>query len=191
MPRSFALTPQFVDPAALRRPETDETLVAQARGGDRAAFAELVGRHYDFIFRTACKWLGRRQDAEDIAQEVCVKLATAIRSFDGRAAFTSWLYRVTLNAVRDGQRSNMRRNQYHDRLAEVHPENDPGEQEDATAARELWAAVRQLPSQQRDAVLLVYAEELSHAEAGEIMGCKEATVSWHIHEAKKTLRGLL
>ena len=51
--------------------------------------------------------------------------------------------------------------------------------------------MRQLPNQQRDAVLLVYAEDKSHAEAGEIMGCKEATVSWHIHEAKKTLRGLL
>jgi RNA polymerase sigma factor (sigma-70 family) len=180
--------PQFVEQPVS---ETDETLVAQALGGDRLAFAELVGRHYDFIHRTACKWLGRRQDAEDIAQEVCVKLATAIRSFDGRSAFTSWLYRVTLNAVRDSQRAHTRRDRQHDRFAEVHPENDPGDQEDATAAREIWAAVRELPNQQRDAVLLVYAEELSHAEAGEIMGCKEATVSWHIHEAKKTLRGLL
>jgi RNA polymerase sigma-70 factor (ECF subfamily) len=40
-------------------------------------------------------------------------------------------------------------------------------------------------------VLLIYAEGMSHAEAGVIMGCKEATVSWHVHEAKKTLRGLL
>jgi RNA polymerase sigma-70 factor (ECF subfamily) len=183
--------PQLVDPADLRSPETDESLVARAIGGDRGAFAELVERHYDFVHRTAAKWLGRRQDAEDIAQEVCVKLATAIRSFDGRSAFTSWLYRVTLNAVRDSQRSATRRGRYHDKLAEVHPENDPGEQEDATAVRELWAAVRSLPNQQRDAVLLVYAEDKSHAEAGVIMGCKEATVSWHIHEAKKTLRGLL
>lgn len=166
-------------------------LVARAVAGDRLAFSTLLERHYDFIYRTACKWLGKRQDAEDIAQDVCIKLATAIRSFDGRSAFTSWLYRVTLNAVRDSQRSNTRRGRHHDRLAEVHPENDPGEQEDATAARELWAAVRELPNQQRDAVLLVYAEEKSHAEAGEIMGCKEATVSWHIHEAKKALRGLM
>ena len=183
--------PQFVEPMTLRDPETDATLVAKAMGGDRAAFSALVERHYDFIFRVACKWLGRRQDAEDIAQDVCVKLATAIRSFDGRSAFTSWLYRVTLNVVRDSQRSTTRRGRHHDRFAEVHPEDAPPDQEDATAARELWAAVRLLPNQQRDAVLLVYAEEKSHAEAGEIMGCKEATVSWHIHEAKKTLRGLL
>jgi len=182
---------EFADPAPLREPEPDTALVLRANNGDRAAFAELVGRHYDFIYRTACKWLGRRQDAEDIAQEVCVKLAAAIKSFDGRSAFTSWLYRVTMNAVRDSQRANTRRGRYHDRLAEVHPEDSPPEQEEATTSNELWAAVRSLPNQQRDAVLLVYAEEMSHAQAGEIMGCKEATVSWHIHEAKKTLRGLL
>jgi RNA polymerase sigma factor (sigma-70 family) len=51
--------------------------------------------------------------------------------------------------------------------------------------------VRRLPEKQRDAVLLVYAEELSHAEAAEIMGIKEATVSSHVHEARKTLRGFL
>lgn len=183
--------PDLTEEPATRPPETDASLVARAIGGDRNAFSELVERHYDFIFRTAAKWLGRRQDAEDIAQDVCVKLATAIRSFDGRSAFTSWLYRVTLNAVRDSQRASTRRGRHHDRLAEVHPDSDPGDQEDATTMGELWTAVRSLPNQQRDAVLLVYSEDKSHAEAGAIMGCKEATVSWHIHEAKKTLRGLL
>lgn len=182
---------QFVEPADLPPPESDASLIARAVAGDRRAFGDLIERHYDFIHRTACKWLGRRQDAEDTAQEVCIKLATAIRSFDGRSAFTSWLYRVTLNAVRDSQRATTRRGRYHDKLAEVYPEESLPDQEDSAAAKELWAAVRDLPNQQRDAVLLVYAEEKSHAEAGEIMGCKEATVSWHIHEAKKTLRGLL
>jgi RNA polymerase sigma-70 factor (ECF subfamily) len=73
----------------------------------------------------------------------------------------------------------------------VHPDDDPGEQEEATTARELWTAVSELPEKQREAIMLVYAEDMNHADAAEIMGCKEATVSWHIHEAKKTLRGLL
>ena len=191
MRQTFAVVTQLVDPAEARQPESDETLVARAKSGDRNAFSQLIRRHYDFIHRTACKWLGRRQDAEDIAQEVCVKLASAIHSFDGRAAFTSWLYRVTLNVVRDSQRSQTRRGKHIERLTVVHPEDSPAEQEDSATAKELWAAVRTLPNQQRDAVMLVYAEEMSHAEAGVIMGCKEATVSWHIHEAKKTLRGLL
>ncbi len=154
-------------------------MIARAVGGDRAAFGELVERHYEFIFRTACKWCGKVSDAEDVAQDVCVKLASAIRSFDGRSAFTSWLYRVTLNGVRDMQRARGRRGRHVERYALVAPDEYPPEQEDAAAARQLWEAVRRLPEQQRDAVLLIYAEEMSHAEAGVIMGCKEATVSWH------------
>ncbi len=189
---SLVLTPQSAELSA-RSVAAARTLslVGLAKAGDRTAFGQLVEEHYDFIFRTACKWTGRKSDAEDIAQEVCIKLATAIQSFDGRSAFTSWLYRVTLNMVRDMQRSSSRRDRNIDAFALVHPEDDPGEQEEATAAREIWNAVSELPEKQREAIMLVYAEDMSHAEAAEIMGCKEATVSWHIHEAKKTLRGLL
>jgi RNA polymerase sigma factor (sigma-70 family) len=182
----------FIDQSApAREPAPDLSLALLAARGDRDAFAELVERHYDYIFRIACKWSGKRSDAEDIAQDVCIKLATAIRTFDGRSAFTSWLYRVTLNAVRDMQRARTRRGKTVDRYAILAPDEELPDQEDATAMKEIWAAVRRLPDQQRDAVLLVYAEDMSHAQAGEIMGCKETTVSWHIHEAKKTLRGLL
>ena len=168
-----------------------ESLVLLAQRGDRSAFAELIGQHYDLIYRTAYKWSGNRADAEDIAQDVCVKLGSVLGSFDNRSAFSSWLYRITLNAVRDMQRARTRRGRHVDALAKVSPEDYPPDQEDATAARELWTAVRALPEKQRDAVLLIYAEDLNHAAAADIMGCKETTVSWHIHEAKKTLRGLL
>lgn len=191
MPRSIALMPQPDQQLAAPPPTPDTVLVARAAGGDRLAFSALIERHYDFIYRVACKWSGTRSDAEDIAQEVCVKLASVLGSFDGRAAFTSWLYRVTLNAVRDQQRAQGRRGRHVERLSELQPSVAPPEQEEAATAGQLWAAVRALPRQQCDAVLLVYAEQLNHAEAGEIMGCKEATVSWHIHAAKKTLRGLL
>ena len=166
-------------------------LVARARAGDREAFARLIEDNYDFIFRVACKLCGRRTDAEDIAQEVCVKLATAIAAFDGRSAFTSWLYTITLNSVRDHVRAEARRGRKHDALGYESSEETAGDQDDAVMRSELWAAVRTLPEQQREAVFLVYAEELSHAEAGEVMGIREGTVSSHIHDARKTLRGLL
>jgi RNA polymerase sigma factor (sigma-70 family) len=166
-------------------------LVVRAQNGDAEAFGELIADHYDLIHRTAWKWCGNRTDAEDIAQDVCVKLGQVIRQFDGRSAFSSWVYRITLNAVRDLQRAGRRRSQYADAYAEISPEDQPAEQEDAATSNQLWMAVRTLPEKQRDAVLLVYAEELSHAAAAEIMGIKEATVSFHVHEARKTLRGLL
>ena len=166
-------------------------LVVRAQNGDAEAFGELIGDHYDLIHRTAWKWCGNRDDAEDIAQDVCVKLGRAIAGFDGRSAFSSWVYRITLNAVRDMQRAGKRRGKYADAYAEISPEDQPAEQEEAATSSQLWAAVRALPEKQRDAVLLVYAEELSHAAAAEIMGIREATVSFHVHEARKTLRGLL
>src|SRR5688572_6774080 len=120
----------------------DGWLIARAKRGDRAAFAQLVAANYDFIFRVAAKWSGRRGEAEDIAQEVCVKLASVLGQFDGRSAFTSWLYRVTLNVVRDHQRAAGCRGRHLDALAEVSTEALPPDQEDAVAARELWDAVK-------------------------------------------------
>jgi RNA polymerase sigma factor (sigma-70 family) len=189
---SVVLTAQTAElPLRSATTAINNVLVDRAKAGDRLAFSQLIENNYDFIFRTACKWTGKRSDAEDIAQEVCIKLATAIKSFDGRSAFTSWLYRVTINMVRDMQRSTSRRGKTVDAFTLVHPEDDPGGQEEAATAHELWNAVSELPEKQREAIMLVYAEDMNHADAAEIMGCKEATVSWNIHEAKKTLRGLL
>lgn len=168
-----------------------EALVRRAQNGDAEAFAELIEDQYERIYRTAWRWCGNGHDAEDIAQDVCVRLGAALKSFDGRSAFSSWVYRITLNMVRDWQRAGRRRGAHVDAYAEIVPTEEPPAQEDAATSSQLWSAVRTLPEKQRDAVLLVYAEELSHAKAAEIMGIKEATVSFHVHEARKTLRGLL
>lgn len=168
-----------------------EALVRRAQNGDGEAFAELIGDQYDRIYRTAWRWCGNAHDAEDIAQDVCVRIGKAIAGFDGRSAFSSWVYRITLNMVRDWQRAGRRRGAHVDAFAEITPTEEAPSQEDAATSSQLWAAVRTLPEKQRDAVLLVYAEELNHREAAEIMGIKEATVSFHVHEARKTLRGLL
>lgn len=169
---------------------TDE-LVQSARSGDVEAFGQLVEQQYRFIFSTAFRWLGNRSDAEDVTQIVCMKLARALRSFDGRSAFTSWLYRITLNAVRDLQRSHQRRARQADELAFVSTDEFKADQDGGLHLQDIWRIVHGLPEKQRAAVLLVYAEELSHAEAAVIMNCKEATVAWHIHKARKSLMGLL
>ncbi|MBN9335840.1 MAG: RNA polymerase sigma factor [Devosia sp.] len=168
-----------------------EALVRRAQNGDAEAFAELIEDQYDRIYRTAWRWCGNAHDAEDIAQDVCVRIGQSLASFDGRSAFSSWVYRVTLNMVRDWQRAGRRRGAYVDAYAEIAPTEEAPSQEDAATSSQLWGAVRKLPEKQRDAVLLVYAEDLSHAQAAEVMGIKEATVSFHVHEARKTLRGLL
>jgi len=170
----------------------DTELISLARQGDSAAFGELVGRHYDFIYRVAFRWCGRQVDAEDVAQDVCVRLARAIEGYRGGAAFTTWLYSMTLNAARDmrrrATREEARNDAYRAHALSAAPV-EPAEAHDPADA--LWEAVRRLPDKQRDAVLLVYGEELSHARAADVMGISETTVSWHIHEAKKRLKTLM
>ncbi len=170
---------------------SDADLIGRAKGGDRGAFGKLLERHYDFVYRAAYRWCGRKADAEDIAQEVCVRLGKAIRDYRGDGAFTTWLYTMTMNAARDTMRKSAREAVKTDDYG-VHAlisGGAPAESEDSAEA--LWAAVRQLPDKQRDAVLLVYGEGLSHATAAEAMAISETTVSWHIHEAKKRLKMLM
>ena len=171
----------------------DNSLARSAARGDRAAFAALIERHYDRIYRLAWRWLGRRDAAEDVAQEVCVKLATAIRTFRADATFSTWAYRIAYNAAIDHARLAWRAEPTEAAEIERLVDQDGAARspEAAVLEGELWDAVRALPAQQRDAVLLVYGEDMSHAEAAELMGCTEKTVSWHLHEARKRLKGAL
>lgn len=111
-------------------PDDTDGLVRQARAGDVAAFERLVALHYRFIYKTAFRWLGHKSDAEDVTQWVCMRLANAMSSFDGRSKFTSWLYRVTLNAVRDLQRTHQRIGRQIDAVAAVSVEEIEATQED-------------------------------------------------------------
>lgn len=173
------------------RVASDRDLIGRARSGDRDAFGELVERHYDFVYRIAWRWAGNRSDAEDIAQDVCVRLGQAIRSFKGEGAFTTWLYAMTLNVARDLKRKTGRDAAKTEAFG-VHAliVGEAAEDADDPAER-LWAAVRRLPDKQREAVMLVYGEGMSHADAADAMGLAEATVSWHVHEAKKRLRDIM
>lgn len=168
--------------------ESDQELVGLAVSGDAGAFARLIERHYDMIFRIAYKWCGDRSDAEDITQDVCIKLGTAIHGFRGEAAFSSWLYRLSLNAVRDFQRAGKRRRENIEAMAIVAQTDHRPDPVMEMTRDQMWEKVRHLAPKQRDAMLLIYAEDLSHAAAAEIMQCAESTVSWHVHEAKKQLK---
>ncbi|MBN9241650.1 MAG: RNA polymerase sigma factor [Mesorhizobium sp.] len=172
---------------------SDGELIELARDGDRGAFGRLVERHYDFVYRVAYRWCGRKADAEDIAQDVCMRIGRAVRAYSGGGAFTTWLYALTLNAARDHARKSAREGAKVEAygthaLVSGHTQY---QQEPDDPAEILWAAVRQLPDKQRDAVLLVYGEGLTHAAAAEAMAIAETTVSWHIHEAKKRLKALM
>ncbi len=167
----------------------DELLAKRAATGDRKAMESLLDTYYDRIHRMAWRWCGSDEAAQDVAQDVCIKLATSIAAFRADAAFSTWVWRITYNTSIDHLRVKQRVQVTPpaDMMALVdQASTDTPEQQ--AEARDLWRAVRTLPAQQRDAVLLVYAEDKSHAEAGVILACSAKTVSWHLHEARKALK---
>ncbi len=159
----------------------EEELIRKAQEGDADAFEALVNGCYETMFKMAFKYCANRQDAEDITQEACLKLARGIGGFRHDSAFTSWLYRLVVNTAKDWYRS---QNRHVSASVEIESIPVRADAEDRAYAREVLAAVYKLPDGEKDALLLVMQEGLSHKEAGIILGCKESTVSWRIHEAR-------
>ena len=163
----------------------DISLIKKALKGDRYAFSVLIERHYETIFRMAFKWCGVRSDAEDIAQDTCIKLARSLSQFKGHSAFSSWLYPVVINTARDYYRKKKRHD--HPEAGIDKAEAAAGSAYDKLYAQQVMVLIQSLPTKERDALVLVTFEGLSHAEAAKKLKCAESTVSWRIHEARKKL----
>lgn len=86
---------------------SDHGLVERAVEGSKDALRELVSRHQPFVYNLALKMCGRREDAEDLTQEVFVKVITSLRTFRAESAFRTWLYRLTVNHLLKGRRRGM------------------------------------------------------------------------------------
>ena len=163
----------------------DDELIKAAQGGDARAFEELVNSHYNVMFKMASKWCGCPSDAQDITQDACIKLARGLGGFKGECAFTSWLYRLVINAGKDWYRAQNRHPFGDEGALEAVSTNSKGDE--AVYAQQVLVAVRALPDGERAALLLVMSEGLSHKEAAVVLGVAESTVSWRIHEARKKL----
>jgi len=170
---------------------SDLDLALKAKTGDGTAFRLLLERHYDVIYRLARRLLGSAVEAEDLAQDICLGLAARIASFRGESRFSTWLYRVVVNACRDHRRKQAARTRTQaDYMAfAAHASADWAD----GVARQDWlkAALARLDDTLRETALLVVGEELSHAEAAEILGIAETTVSWRMHEVRKRLKSMV
>lgn len=168
----------------------DEDLAQAAATGDRAAYAALVERHYDRLFAFAIRLTGARELAEDLTQDILMELPRKLGSFRGSAKFTTWLYRVAVNAAHDQRRRAATRQKAAEgwgdwevaRLAEV--------SEDKAARDWLSIAMTALPDDLRETAILLLGEDLTQAEAADVLGISPGTVAWRMSEVKKTLRAL-
>ncbi len=168
----------------------DETLASAAADGDRTAFATLVHRHYDRVQGLAWRLTGSRTEAEDLAQDICAALPQKLRHWRGEAKFTTWLYRVVVNAAHDLRRRQATRS----RAALGWGDWELARQDEIAIQAEaqdwLAQAMTQLSPELRDTVALVLGEEMTQAEAGQILGLSEGTIAWRMSEVKKRLRAM-
>lgn len=168
----------------------DDTLANAAAGGDRAAFAALIARHYDRIFGLAYRLTGSRAEAEDLTQDICAALPVKLRHWRGEARFTTWLYRVVINGVHDLRRRQATRG----RASIGWGDWETARQDEIVTSRALhdWLAdaMGRLSPELRDTAALVLGEEMTQAEAGAVLGVSEGTIAWRMSEMKKRLRAM-
>jgi RNA polymerase sigma-70 factor, ECF subfamily len=179
---------------------TDRELVNAAREGDAEAFGLLVRRHQRRVYRLAVHLLKSGAEAEDVTQDTFVRAYGALDRFDGRSEPFTWIYRICVNLSLNALRSRKtRRASSPDdpRIEGLLIDNRPagGSPARSSADKELGRAlvegIDELSDTLRTTLVLVCIDGLSHAEAGEVLGCPEGTVAWRVHEARKKLRGML
>jgi len=164
-------------------------ILEKALSGSEAAFSELVKASYHTVYRFACRYVGNQHDAEDITQETFMKIAAKIQTYKGAASFSTWVYRITVNTAMDylKKKGRMQTEAY---INGVHVKINPGHSHPGPE-KDIMGAVSKLPPKLKDAVVLVFAEGMDHAEAARVLGVAETTVSWRIHKAKTKLRKAL
>ncbi|WP_073248709.1 RNA polymerase sigma factor [Shimia gijangensis] len=168
---------------------SDQRLAKQAALGDGDAFATLLARHYDRVFALAFRMSGLRAEAEDLTQDICAALPAKLTRFDGHAQFTTWLYRVVVNAAHDRRRRQASHARAADGWGDWELSRQAANAETAERIDWLTRAMRALPEDLRDTLALVL-DDMTHAEVGEVLDVSEGTVSWRVSEAKKRLKDL-
>ena len=170
----------------------DEAIIQLVRAGQgQEAFERLVPAYRRRVFGLAFSILRDRAAAEDLAQEVFVKLWQALPRYDGRARLSTWIYAITRNAAISALRARRRSVSMSDAavFAEVEglaavPAADPVE-------AGLLRQVEALPEKQRQAVMLYYMDERPVDEVAEMMGMPVNTVKTHLHRARASLADAL
>lgn len=169
-------------------------LVPPAKAGNREALEEILRRAHAVVHRWALVATGDPDDAEDVTQEVLVRLYRAIRRYRGRSRFSTWLYQVTRNAALDHRRGEARRlaRRAPVEAADRHRESPEDQRLDRIASGRISATVRRflghLPARQRQVFDLVDLQDVAQTEAAEMLGMSPATVRVHLFKARRALR---
>ncbi len=176
----------------------------RAREGDRAAFGRLVQKYQRRVYAAALHILGNHSDADDVTQEAFVRAYRGLAGFDGRAEFSTWLYRIAINTALNALRADKRSSGLNlksgaeaahvggrpEALGQTGP--DPAKSLQQTAEiRRVLDAIAELSPSLRVTIVLATIEDMPHKQIAEILEIPEGTVAWRVNEARRLLRDRL
>jgi RNA polymerase sigma-70 factor, ECF subfamily len=172
----------------------DRDLVIRASEGDIGAFTKLVRDNSSLVYRVALRMLGS-ENAQDASQEVWVKVWRNIKGFRGESAFTTWLYRITVNTCLSARRKEAHREEREYSSDEMpYLAEPPGVEADPEAAalsaerrEEIEAALQHVRAEHRAALVLRHMEGLSYAEIAEILDVPDGTAKGWVSRGRAAL----
>jgi RNA polymerase sigma-70 factor, ECF subfamily len=177
----------------------DSDLISRAAGGDPSAFQALVERHRSMVYRVAYQFAGNHYDAEDIAQEVFIKVYKSLDRFRQDSQLSSWMYRIVMNACIDHRRRGTSAGavsfgeEAEQKMVNT-PESRPGPEEHAYAGelgQVLESEIGRLPKGQRIVFVMRHHQGMKLCEIAAALGLAEGTVKRQLHAAVHRLRQAL
>jgi RNA polymerase sigma-70 factor, ECF subfamily len=166
------------------------TLIKATAEGDQQAFEQLVRLYQRPVLKFTCRVLGERHLAEDIAQEVFIRVYRSAAHFEPRGKVSSWIFKIAYNLCVSELRHRARFQRIQKELITTAPDTPASGAADELR-EELNTALCQLPENQRAALLLRVNEELSYAEISEVLSVSVSSVESLLHRARTRLRELL
>ena len=171
----------------------DRNLALRAARGDVGAFSSLVQEHSGLVYRVALRVLGAR-DAQDASQEVWIRVWRNIKNFRGDSAFTTWLYRITMNTCLSVRQKESRRDERQYAGETPFLAEPPGGDADPEAATlnaerrvEIEAALEHVRAEHRAALVLRHMEGLSYAEIAEILDVPDGTAKGWVSRGRAAM----
>jgi RNA polymerase sigma-70 factor, ECF subfamily len=190
LPLGLAAAAAPPDEGSLPR-EAEREAIEACRRGEREAFDRLVLRYQRDVYRLCYRYVNDHEDANDLAQEVFLKAWRAIGRFRGDSSFSTWLYRIAVNACLNFRAIRRPATQ---ELPEALADPVPGalaRAESDDTARRLRAAIARLPEKQRATLILKVYHDLTHEEVAGILGAAVGTVKANLFHALGNLRRLM
>ena len=172
----------------------DAGLAHAARAGSQSAYAALMQRHREAVFRLARHHAPDEGEAIDITQEAFISAFSALRSFDGERSFRAWILRIALNKCRDHSRRRKVRHLFafarpiEDAVDVADPGPDPeAALQSARAVSHIRREVQALPAKLREPLILCAIEGMGQDEAAQLLGVSRKTIETRIYRARQKL----